>query len=605
MTDALVRECIQNSLDAGIAGRPVIVRFKHVIVHPSLRKRYAPWFSSLEPHIEAEHTGLVDPPSQSDPLTILLIEDFGTRGLEGNTQQDNDLATGSGKNDFFYFWRNVGRSAKGQDDRGRWGLGKTVFQASSRINSFFGLAVRQSDGQSLLMGQSVLKTHLMNGTKHYPYGWFGRFEGDFALPVSDEETIKDFSKDFTISRGDAPGLSVVVPFPDESITYRRIAGSVVVHYFFPILAGMLSVEIVGKDRTFVINRGSITEMLKVVEFEKTRFKAAGLKGLFELAGWALSVDERSCIQLNRQNLDKVPEWGEQLFDGQALDALRARFESGERLAFRVPLPVRQKGAQTHDAFFHIFLERDAVLETAEDHFVREGITISGVRSLRQKGVRAIVSIGHGPLSALLGDAENPAHTEWQERSPKFRGKYIRGASCLRFVKNSPRELVRILSAPAQGRDEGLLKDVFFVDIAAGAAGAATGPVKTDKAGAGENEPGATAAANGEGSPLQIVAVKGGFRIGAPRSAGTVPRFFRILAACAIRRGDPFARYSTFDFEMNKQPLQVRGKGIRLHSAERNQMVIETTAADFLVEVTGFDIHRDLIVKTEILPEVEP
>ena len=37
------------------------------------------------------------------------------------------------------------------------------------------------------------------------------------------------------------------------------------------------------------------------------------------------------------------------------------------------------------------------------------------------------------LGMLLGDAENPAHTEWQSKGENFRGKYTFGASVLDFV----------------------------------------------------------------------------------------------------------------------------------------------------------------------------
>jgi hypothetical protein len=112
----------------------------------------------------------------------------------------------------------------------------------------------------------------------------------------------------------------------------------------------------------------------------------------------------------------------------------------------------------------VFVERDPIAEKGEDHFIREGVTIAGVSSIRQPGIRVIVSIKDKALSKFLGDSENPAHTEWQERSPKFKNKYNYGPTCLRFVKNSPREIIKILTRPAKGRDENLLKDFFYIDI---------------------------------------------------------------------------------------------------------------------------------------------
>ena len=129
-----------------------------------------------------------------------------------------------------------------------------------------------------------------------------------------------------------------------------------------------------------------------------------------------------------------------------------------------PLWVKKEGEDIQHSSFKVFIERDDSVERGEDFFIRDGVTITGISSLRQKSIRVIVSVSDRPLSKLLGDSENPAHTEWQERSPKFRGRYVRGASCLRYVKNSPREIVKILSRPAEGRDIKLLRDLFYIDL---------------------------------------------------------------------------------------------------------------------------------------------
>ena len=67
------------------------------------------------------------------------------------------------KHNFFWFWRNVGRSGKVHDARGRWGLGKAVFSKASGINTYYGLTVRDSDSKVLLMGESILRIHKVEG----------------------------------------------------------------------------------------------------------------------------------------------------------------------------------------------------------------------------------------------------------------------------------------------------------------------------------------------------------------------------------------------------------------------------------------------------------
>ena len=63
----------------------------------------------------------------------------------------------------------------------------------------------------------------------------------------------------------------------------------------------------------------------------------------------------------------------------------------------------------------------------------------------------MVVIDEGELTTLIGDAENPAHTEWQKDSSKFRNKYKHGAKTLDFVKASLREIIRRLMRPTGWR----------------------------------------------------------------------------------------------------------------------------------------------------------
>ena len=172
LTDALVRELVQNSLDARAGDAPVQMR----IALPE-RRHPAPdtafWLREIWPHVTAENSGLRIPPSESDEIDFLVVEDFGTRGLCGDHEQAHDRpATNEPKNDFFYFWRNVGRSIKQEADRGRWGLGKTVLPAASRIQAFFGLTLRSSDYRRLLFGQTILKTHFLDGINYSPFGYY-------------------------------------------------------------------------------------------------------------------------------------------------------------------------------------------------------------------------------------------------------------------------------------------------------------------------------------------------------------------------------------------------------------------------------------------------
>lgn len=115
--DALVRETIQNSLDARIPGDQVRVRFYFSGAQQMLSSNnMGKYFSGLWPHLEGHRPNVSSVPDQEKQAEFLVIEDFGTRGLQGDPAQSEDaeLDTGAGKNDFYYFWRNIGRSKKVQ-----------------------------------------------------------------------------------------------------------------------------------------------------------------------------------------------------------------------------------------------------------------------------------------------------------------------------------------------------------------------------------------------------------------------------------------------------------------------------------------------------------
>jgi hypothetical protein len=68
-----------------------------------------------------------------------------------------------------------------------------------------------------------------------------------------------------------------------------------------------------------------------------------------------------------------------------------------------------------------------------------------VRVSGDKATRALIVIEEPALSRFLGDAENPAHSDWSERADKIRTQYDHGAWTLRFVKNSASFLASLLA----------------------------------------------------------------------------------------------------------------------------------------------------------------
>jgi hypothetical protein len=121
--ETLVREPHQNSLDGKSQQAIGPVKTKIRLVQPTAEN--APYWSALleplRPHLEASKLDLSN--IDLSMPRILLIEDFGTTGLLGASDDKDDL-------NFSDFWRRFGLSHKKGGAGGRWGLGKLVFTSN-------------------------------------------------------------------------------------------------------------------------------------------------------------------------------------------------------------------------------------------------------------------------------------------------------------------------------------------------------------------------------------------------------------------------------------------------------------------------------------------
>ena len=92
VADALVRESIQNSLDASTDGA-VRVRFarEDVPLTEELHNRY---LTERLPHLKATNNLNLRIPETPQTLPVLLVEDFGTRELRGDSVRRDLASTG-------------------------------------------------------------------------------------------------------------------------------------------------------------------------------------------------------------------------------------------------------------------------------------------------------------------------------------------------------------------------------------------------------------------------------------------------------------------------------------------------------------------------------
>jgi hypothetical protein len=600
LADALVRESIQNSLDARRSRGAVRVRFRFGIGSDALPAEAArEYLEGLREHIDAVSADLHSfIPRADEPVPYLLIEDFGTRGLTGNPSVDPELAHESGsKNDFYYFWRNVGRSNKGDEDRGRWGLGKAVFSVASRIKTIFGLTRRADDHRSLLLGQAVLKTHVIDGRRIYPYGFFARFErkNGLPLPIEDSILLERFADDFRLDRREA-GLSIVVPYyrsGDDELTFERLIRSAIAQYFYPLTRGDLLVDVEDGDRRVSISSRSISDVARAWSGPE----ASAIARLTDLTRWSIDDAAQMRIDLPLPKIDRAPAWSESMFAPDTLTMLRERFERGERIAVRAPVHVKRRKGKTVTSHFDVFLERDESLTRPEVHFIRRGITIPDVRprTMPQTPFRALVVIDHDTLSTFLGDAENPAHSDWSERADRLRTTYEHHAGTLRFIKASAASLAAFLTRPPEGRVQDFLGDLFSVAANAGSQterrGAKPGDAEGDSDGAHATMTSATAVPG-----VTIAPLAGGFSIRGTGRESVLRKPMMLELAYRARSGNPLRKHSPFDFDLTNDEIEIAADGVTIRPGGANVLFFSADSPKFQIVMKGFDPRRDLIVR---------
>jgi hypothetical protein len=294
--EPLVRESIQNSLDAALDGQVTRVIFTLGQAKAADARRY---FQGLWPHLKAIDDELPhELPALDQDSRFLAVEDFGTRGLEGDPTLRKALHPDGSKNHFFRFWHGIGQHRASEfKRRGSWGVGKVVFSNASQIRTFFGVTRRAADNQVLLMGEAGLLIHLLPGTDQF-YDWYGYYgvhpsgsERAGTLPVRDASTIEEFSKVFSIDRS-TPGLSILVPYIRDEVRLNELARAVVEHYFLQVISGQL--EVVLREGSAVV---TISASMLEESIDKIKWKSKGsssepqVRALLDLARWQANLTE--------------------------------------------------------------------------------------------------------------------------------------------------------------------------------------------------------------------------------------------------------------------------------------------------------------------------
>lgn len=577
LADTLIREAVQNSLDARSGnGTPVRVRFGFLEGGNVPDSEFVrDLFREHREHAEAAGLGVED--IDFDHPRAVVVEDFGTKGLQGDPYRKGD-------DDFSDFWRRHGISHKTGDRRGRWGLGKLVFSTSSLLRTFFGLTIPAATPKPLLMGQTVLSMHKLDGRQYPAHTHFSEIltsgdEEGLRVPITDTSFLERFSAVFQFKRGSEPGLSLAIPFPHQDLERRRMVAAAIRHYFIPILRGQLVLEfddlVLDSDRLRncaheYLPPGAIHDVDELFAFVREADTASGL----------IIADKR----WHRDGL-------EQAIQADALEAMRQSFANGALVGVRFPIDIVRKNGEVVSTEVRGFLKKPAGLSRGQDHYARSGITVPQESKFGHRNALGLLIADDGPVSEFLGDAENPAHTLWIGNAEKVQNNYKGAKDRVTAIKKCLLNLHDLLAQAVEEKAEEALLDFFWTP------GMGKGPRKGKGK---EIFPPATPPAP-EPQPFRVAAAPGGFTVcpGSALTADMLPIEASIRVAYDVDGGNPFKLWSEFDFDFAKAgdaTIHVTGAEV-----ETKGNTIRCTVRDprFEISVAGLDEKRDLIVKVEL------
>ncbi|MFT8366893.1 MAG: hypothetical protein ABF623_13715 [Gluconobacter cerinus] len=575
----LVREALQNVMDAKVPDSDQELRVRIAFHHstPADRDFWQEIFKDFEGHLKASNVPIGE--YKLDRPNFLLIEDFGTTGLNGAISKRDD-------HEFSDFWRRVGRSHKSSGKGGSWGLGKLVFPVASALRCFFGLTVRSEDSsrEPQLMGQTILNTHVLDDVRYVPHGFFCDLgEDGIQVPIGDAATVERFRCATGLTRTNQPGLSIAIPFPRKEITISALIPFIIEHYFFPILTGKL-----------VIDVGDEILSAETLEFLSQKYPAPALKDGHMIAFIkALGIAKAENVPI------KVPVgWDgssslEAIFDDTLIQELRRRYLRGDLLHFRLPIICNSIADGKYPGSFDVYLQPAPAGATPVPLFIRNAITVPNEAGyFTNPQVFAAVVASDFVVSSFLRDAENPAHTSWNGRAEKLMSRWRSPSTTLSKIRHSAKKLDQLVGNSENIVDTDALIDIINIPkYAAAGTKKVSNPISAPPPKPPQSTP----------RPYKIIQNIGGFTIkGAGDSAGVeLPMRINVRMAYAIGRGDAFKRYDRNDFSLNKMnDLQIKAEGATTQSISDNVFLIEGDVPDFSVTVSGFDPNRDIIVQSK-------
>lgn len=591
--EILVRETLQNPLDARHDEQLVEVSYNLV----SLKRGSSRFLGALFSEDSLKHLtagGLLNVDELPESLEFLVVEDFGTTGLEGCY---TDSGVDGQAENWNAFWFREGEGAKPTRSNGGAGQGKITLYAASAIRSVLALTHRLSDDKQLAFGCCRFRRNYKLPDSNDRWAKEARWgrtldPNELALPIEDSVLIEAIKDELGLKRQDRPGTTFIVPIP-VGIVLGDLQKAVLNEFFFPIKRGRLKVSVgeieIDKDSVVELAAGMGAHARYPADYRK--FLERSIAGHIEAqptavakAGWARSTKLSS-----------------DAFDALQLEVLRKAFENSEIVSVDFPVKIQKKNNAAQNGRFRVVLQQYLDGEQSHELFVRQDLGIDGEKRLkgsrRIQPVLALTFIDDLELSGFLVAAEEPTHRTWNASRPKVASLYEGTASLMNAVRNAALRLVEFLT-PLGVRDTTALS-LYFAD---------PNSVESNHRGSRGAEPNSP---NGEikdppeiplpkPKPIEFQSLNDGFLISAvPGVMATkrLPLHCDVRTAYATTLGDPFKQWDAAEYWLNNEKdFQIEAHGLSELKRDGNEIHFCLDTPESMFKITGFDPNRKVEVQ---------
>lgn len=595
----LIREDFQNRYDrkrSDLAG-PVKIRIYLSGVHGALPTETArKYFSGLRDHLEASNDIMDSASLLNGACEFMVIECFGTTGLEGDERQHFRGATDP-ENHFQSLLRSFGISGNrsGSAKGGSWGVGRSVYFYTSQIHAMLVLSVRNHEDPArrrVMMGENIMRYHNLNGITYMNIGYFGMVENpdtDLVLPYYDTDILDRFSRDWRLKRTSETGLSTVIPYVKE-IDVEKLLYTILSEYGSLILNGALEVTLETSDGAPIHLTTESAQRILGERANSPEWKET--QALLNLLSIGQSLPLANVIQL------PMVKGGTALSDVHLEEAERARvleiLESGQTAKVVVPVEVTRTNGETQQSKFEILLQDTGENVGIRPVFYRDHLRISGKEmSQAINGIRTVFLAGGAEGERLLTDlltmAEGPSHTEWVASREKLKGRFKHGPTWVRLCMGMPRRLVALIRGNQDEPDTRSLADLFPdpdnqpASSGNGGAGRESGTVRRARRRRGRGGGGGKSRRPFVVTPLPN---RQGFLIQLDPESKVASRF-TVDLAYAVNSGSSFGKWEELDFSLSDLTLDCP-HGV-IESPTKNQFtVLIRNKKKFRLTISGFD-----------------